>query len=221
VVHLNAVFHIDVIDFEQVAELDPVFAHFLASNGGVDPDSYNISSDGTVDPFLQPICEELDDNNNLNFSFGPNCNELSLVATMHPPIDLPWLLAECSEHELLTPCVEATDPASCALHAFGVNNHAMHLSVCKMYQRICEEQHGSATPTHAHLDGGSMATTTDDLSLLWHFHPFAYKLGIPALKVADNHKHYLNGKKATYVFPLLAVLVIIWSCATTPLHSPL
>ena len=45
----------------------------------------------------------------------------------------------------------------------------------------------------AHMDGGAQVTTTDNLSLLWHYRLLPADYKPPALKVADNTAHYPIG----------------------------
>ena len=148
---------------------------------------------GIHDPALQPFSEELDDNNNLDFDFGSDCDDSVIGGVPEGLLDVPWSSQDCSEQELLTACVDAVDPASRALNAFEVKRHQLKLSVCEMYRRIRQEDLANGTRIRAHVDGGSMATTTDDASLLWHFKAFSTSTRVPALKVADDYSHYPTG----------------------------
>ena len=60
------------------------------------------------------------------------------------------------------------------------------------YRQLQSEEQdmlGSTTPVRAHMDGGSMANTTDRRELLWNFKE---KPGC-TLRVADDHPHYPTG----------------------------
>lgn len=57
---------------------------------------------------------------------------------------------------------------------------------CMAYQEVQDSDPTWHTDTQAHIDGGSMATPTNDVNLVWHRQP---AVNPPVLRVADKRPH--------------------------------
>jgi hypothetical protein len=175
------VFAIDIFDFAEVTEQNAAQSAFLVDDTSSCP--HNVFE------------VKLDDNFGLDCgldAFSQCCDGDFLVDSASPfcPVDLPWQKTECSELELLTACVERTNPGSHALHGMDVMVWQTKLNKSAIYKQLRNEEASLSpdAPPRAHANGGAMASTTDCLSLLWYLRNLQGTP--PALTVADNRKHY-------------------------------
>ena len=170
-----SVFQVDTFDVTSLADDDPFLATLLAER------CY------TEEP--PPLREDdLDDNHNLDLPvFEDDLDDYS--SHMLSPLGLPWSSNECTESELLTACVNEVDPASRALYAMEQRLRDTGLSRNSIYSEMREKEAilRSTEYIRAHMDNGSMVCTTNVWGLLWHI---TTARDPPALKVADNYKHY-------------------------------
>ena len=176
-----AVFEIDYVDMIDVASSDPTLDEFFASSGHINP------SQPSPDP-------SEDDNNNLDLfddvndddSASPSFFESSYDAVLFPAaVPHPTM----SDMDLMTACTDALDPGTKALHALDLKLRAIGQSRSAFYGQLRTDV--PTVVTCAHADGGSMATTTDRLDLLWHLKwiPEGERRNT-ALKVADDRAHH-------------------------------
>ena len=176
-----AVFEIDYVDLVDVASSDPALDKFFASSGHVDPNqSFPDPSD--------------DDNNNLDLfddahdddSASPSFFDSSYDAVLFPAV-VPC--PAMSDMDLMTACTDALDPGTKALHALDLKLQAIGQTRSAFYGQLRKDV--PAVTTCAHADGGSMATTTDRLDLLWHLKWIPQgELRNTALRVADDRAHH-------------------------------
>ena len=85
-----------------------------------------------------------------------------------------------------------------ALHALDPLLRQTHQSRSTFYSDLATRDAAapSITPRpapRAHMDGGSMANTTQDITLLWHLTYFAAGVPVPTLCVADERAHHPVG----------------------------
>jgi hypothetical protein len=94
-----------------------------------------------------------------------------------------------SDDALLAACIDSVDPIGPAL--YGVEYLMRQTGLCRsrLHAKLQSEEPLLRLDQgiHGHFDGGSMATTTDKLDLLWHVEQVSRP---PALKVADDYAHY-------------------------------
>jgi hypothetical protein len=69
------------------------------------------------------------------------------------------------------------------------------LTRSEFYTQFRADEHSNTKQKsiRAHFDGGSMATTTDQLHCLWFYHRFTNDETPQQLQVADNHQHCPEG----------------------------
>ena len=169
------------MDLVDVASSDPALDKFFASSGHVDPNqSFPDPSD--------------DDNNNLDLfddahdddSASPSFFDSSYDAVLFPAV-VPC--PAMSDMDLMTACTDALDPGTKALHALDLKLRAIGQTRSAFYGQLRKDV--PAVTTCAHADGGSMATTTDRLDLLWHLKWIPQgELRNTALRVADDRAHH-------------------------------
>ena len=133
--------------------------------------------------------------NNIDF------DDVSLSAFLSP-IDTPWLSTDASkldlltawlstdasELDLLTASVDCVDPASRALHGATEFMKVYKVGCAGLHARLRTDTPLHCGDEHGHVDGGSMATTTNHHDLLWFYRDLSGP--IPALKVADDTQHF-------------------------------
>ena len=97
-------------------------------------------------------------------------------------------MTDSSELDLLTTSVNRMDPASHTLHGatefmkgYQVGCAGLHAHLRANTLILCGDKRGR-------VDGGSMATTTNQRDLLWFYHDLSGS--VPALKVADDTQHF-------------------------------
>ena len=82
-------------------------------------------------------------------------------------------------------------PGALALYALDAQLRASGQSRSAFYQAIAQAEAllSSSAPTRAHVDSGSMATTTNNADILWHYTAYPSGSKAPVLKVADDYEH--------------------------------
>ena len=176
-----AVFEIDYVDMIDVASSDPALDGFFASSGHVDPGQ-------------SPPDPSEDDNHHLDLfdavndddSASPSFFDSSYDAVLFPAaVPRPTM----SDKDLMTACANALDPGTRALHALDLKLRVIGQHRSAFYGQL--RQDVPTVVACAHADGGSMATTTDRLDLLWHVKwiPEGERRNT-ALRVADDRAHH-------------------------------
>jgi len=103
-------------------------------------------------------------------------------SVIKPPVDL--------VHAPLHPTpVPMLDPSSCYLYALDIHLQDMHSDCTCFYQTALLPFSGA--PLHAHMDAGSMASTTDCLAFLWDFQ--SLDGSATTLRIADATPHHPTG----------------------------
>jgi hypothetical protein len=82
-----------------------------------------------------------------------------------------------------------------ALSALDEQLNKLGITRSEFYRELrqTETSFADSSTVRAHFDGGSMATTTDQLHCLWHYRPFHANETPQLLQVADRHKHRPTG----------------------------
>ena len=188
-------FDIAFVDFDALALCDPTLDSFLGNTGYIWPPLPGLSPCPNPAPahIHSVIADQHDvmdkspgDNDNLDIDF----DKVSLSAFLSL-VDAPWLSTDASELDLLTASVDCVDPASRALHGatefmkvYKVGCAGLHACLRTDTPLLCGDEQG-------HVDGGSMATTTNHCDLLWFYCDLSGP--VPALKVADDTQHFPIG----------------------------
>ena len=170
-----SVFQVETFDVTSLADDDPFLTTFMAERCYMEEP-----------PPLRE--DDLDDNHDLDLPvFEDDLDDYP--SHMLSPLGLPWSSNECTESELLTACINEVDPASRALYAMEQRLRDTGLSRNSIYSELREKEAilRSTEFIRAHMDNGSMVCTTNVWGLLWHITTVRDP---PALKVADNYKHY-------------------------------
>jgi hypothetical protein len=116
-------------------------------------------------------------------------NDLDFLQSVQPPI-LPY-----DHHQFLTTDdISMNTPANVLL---AINDQINELGLTKTefydYLRNTDPVLANQTSVRAHFDGGSMATTTDQLYCLWYYKELNHTDPARVLQVADNHRHHSQG----------------------------
>ena len=166
---------VDTFDVNCLADDDPVLRDYMA-------DEWRCFAE----PPPPTPADNIDDNNDLDFTVFDEDDHRSPLLS---PLGLPWSSPECSESELLAACIGEVDPASRALYTMECKIRETRLSRNSIYGQMRKHEAilRSDTYIRAHMDNGSMVCTTNVWGLLWHI---TRVKNPPALKVADNYKHY-------------------------------
>jgi hypothetical protein len=107
------------------------------------------------------------------------------------PVQLPTYYEELSE----PPETIFTITPNCALSAVDHQIRELGITKSEFYGQLRSNDSILSTdaPIRAHIDGGSMATTTDQLHCLWYYSKLRDTDSIRMLQVADNHRHRPEG----------------------------
>ena len=160
----------DHFDFATIADDDPVLNDFICATGCAGMHS-------------SPTLNYIDDNPDVGYNLdGTNYNSDDDVFNVHEAswnTNSPLLDSSLTDMELLMAFVDTNvDANSRALYSMDCKMAAHHkldpnATRADLYCELAQEEqflnavHGE--PTRGHWDGGSMATMTNHLDLLWHF----------------------------------------------------
>jgi hypothetical protein len=150
----TSVFTIDLVDFDTVAQNETVLDRFLEESGHSDP------------ALLRPPTEivESDDKHDLDLDAGSvegDADSLCSPLCLSSLVEDPHLM----DMELLNACVNTIDPASHALYNMQFKLNEMGVDHYSVYEEVAMPSDHEC----GHVDGGSMATTTNKLELLHHY----------------------------------------------------
>jgi len=139
--HGGSVFQIASIDCDAVVDADPVLDDFFGSSGHTDP--FSSSPDGDAD-------------NNCLMDLDIETSDLA-------PANLPWMSGDYLGHELLTKYADTVDPGMRALNALSFLLCETKMSRNEHYDMMHKEEAllSNSSIARGHMDGGSMATTTN------------------------------------------------------------
>ena len=179
--------NLDFLNLHELA-LDPVTVSYFEHSGGVDPTS--LDAPDTDDDC---ILDFLDDDKSVDSGGSSECSLPSDPLQLHHRLSTGLLsLGDPSFHAY------GDEPDSPLSALYGVDRilHSLDVSHSAYYDRlhILEPALGPDAPVHAHMDGGSQATTCPHVDLLWHPCMYPASMHVPALHVADTHPHYLTGE---------------------------
>jgi hypothetical protein len=116
--------------------------------------------------------------------------------------------------ELLNACVDNIDPPSCALYNMQFKLNEMGVDHNSVYEEIAMPSDHEC----GHIDGSSMATTTNKLEFLHHYVEYSKtysKSHWPCLAVADKFPYFPSGEGYLKV-PLRVALAFACTCVSTP-----
>jgi hypothetical protein len=174
---------LDIVDFEEVAKNEPLLDSCFTASGQVD---YHEALGG-IDFDTVPGFDETDS------EYGSDCDDS--VDGFELPIRSLMMAPGATDLEFLTRQVDCMDDASQALYAFEFKLEQAQcadpsMTVAKLYEQIARDEEavlGQDAPVRIHVDGGSMATTTNRSDMLWHCRDISRG---PVLKDAGDTKHY-------------------------------
>jgi hypothetical protein len=100
--------------------------------------------------------------------------------------------------------IDSTDPTSLsgdaanriiinALSALDKQLVQLGITWSEFYVAMCTNDNPDTMIVHAHFDGRSMASTTDQLQCLWYYRQFTATKQPQTLQVADRHQHQPEG----------------------------
>ena len=200
---------LDFLDLHELA-LSPATASYFEHSGGVDPTL--LDAPDTDDDC---ILDFLDDDESVDSDESGDCSLPSNLLCLHHLLS-PGLLSpgDPSFH------VHGDGPGSPLSALYGLDRilHSLDLSCSAYYDclHVLEPALGPDAPIHAHMDGGSQATTCPHVDLLWHLQMYLASIHVPALHVADAHPHhYLIGEGYLCV-PYLQGGCMLIQCFYTP-----
>jgi hypothetical protein len=107
------------------------------------------------------------------------------------PVELPTPMSTyINENNATTP----TTTPTYALSALDDQINELGITKTEFYDRLRSQNTiNTANRIRAHFDGGSMATTTDQLHCLWFYKELRPTDQFRTLQVADNHRHCPTG----------------------------
>ena len=152
---------LEFLDLHKLA-LDLATSSYFEGSGGVNPAS--LDAPDTDDDC---ILDFLDDDDSVGSDGSDECSLPSNLLHLHHLLS-PGLLS------LGDPsfCVHSDGPDSplSALYSLDHILHSLDISCSKYYECLhaLEPALGPDAPIHAHMDGGSQATTCPHVDLLWH-----------------------------------------------------
>ena len=175
----DAAFDMDICNVDEIDDDVWLDDDFFASSGFVDPRSASTVVEPDVADGLSVSDDSVADDSSLSSDF--RIHSVDVVES------------HLSDSALLTRSVETNDPCARALYLLDLRINATGLSANEYYTKLQAEEDllSADAPLRVHMDGGSMATTTNRKDYLWHYRPLRNQA--VTLRVADETPHYPTG----------------------------
>jgi len=190
--------HLEYLELDQI-ELDPILDEYLGYSGQeLEPDKIFAMTFSDCSGLEEHIPTLPDDDHTLiteaeTDEEDTNSDASSLLSTSASFEDIDNLCSDLApdstivEANFLDECHAQADPLTHALYGMSPQLRELKVTSRLDVYKLHRENSLEDLDQRAHIDGGSQATTTNDLSLLWHFKYSVEPL--PPLAVADAGRH--------------------------------